>query len=111
MAAFSVLLGLAVAAVLPHDAPATALALAGGAAALAVLALAVASYRTAVALGFALLGVVAVEPAPADGIFAVTIALALVTRRFRLFRVPMVMIVLVAGEAPPLRWTPSGLGS
>ncbi|HEV2772794.1 MAG TPA: O-antigen ligase family protein [Thermoleophilaceae bacterium] len=97
VAAFSVLLGLAVAAVLPDDAPATGLALAGGAAALAVLALAVASYRTAVALGFALLGVVAVEPAPADGIFAVTIALALVTRRFRLVRVPVVMIVLVAG--------------
>jgi O-antigen ligase len=64
------------------------LLLAGGLGLLGVLALAVARYDAAVALGFLTLAVVQFEPAPSDGIFAVVIAVALVTGRFRL-RAPL----------------------
>ena len=63
--------------------------LAGGFGLLGVLALALARYDAAVGLGFLLFGVVAVEPAPPDAVFAVVMALALVTGRFRLDRVPL----------------------
>ena len=50
---------------------------------IAVLALAIARSHAAVALAFALLGVVLVEPAPSDGVFLVLMAIAVVGRRFR----------------------------
>ena len=59
----------------------------------AVLVLAVARYHAAVALAFALLGVVVIEPAPSDGVFLVLMAIALVGRRFRLAAVPLPVIV------------------
>jgi O-antigen ligase len=62
--------------------------LAGGLCLLGVLALAVARYDTAVALGFLLFAVVRVEPAPADAIFAVVIAVAVVTGRMNVSSTP-----------------------
>ena len=59
-----------------------------------VLALAITRYETAVALGVLLLGVVAVEPAPPDAIFAVVMAVALVTGRFKIDRAPLSIIAL-----------------
>ncbi len=61
----------------------------------AILALAIARYEAAVALGFLLLGVVRVEPAPSDGVFAVVMAIALVTGRFDIRRVPLTVFALV----------------
>jgi O-antigen ligase len=60
----------------------------------ALLALAVTRYETAVALGVLLLGVVAVEPAPPDAVFAVAMAVALVTGRFRIDRAPLSILAL-----------------
>lgn len=62
---------------------------------LALLALAIARYEAAVTLGFCLFGIVVLEPAPADGVFAVVIAVALVTGRFDLARVPMAVFTLL----------------
>ncbi len=62
--------------------------LAGGLCLLGVLALAVARYDTAVALGFLLFAVVRVEPAPADAVFAVVIAVAVVTGRMNVTSTP-----------------------
>jgi O-antigen ligase len=62
---------------------------------LGVLALAIARYDWAVALGFLLFGVVAVEPAPTDAVFAVVIAVAVVTGRFNLARVPLTVMGLL----------------
>jgi O-antigen ligase len=61
------------------------------------LALALTRYGTAVALGVLLLAVVRIEPAPADLVFGVLIALAVVTRGFHLERVPLSVTLLVTG--------------
>jgi len=58
--------------------------LAAGAAFLAVVALAVARLDAAVVLGLALSGVVLVEPAPADLVLVVVMAIAAVTGRFEI---------------------------
>lgn len=76
--------------------PTSWLMVAGGLGLIAMLALAIVSYESAVGLGLVLLGVVAVEPAPPDGVFAVVIALAIVTGRFRIERAPALMVALVA---------------
>src|SRR5262245_25046915 len=82
-------LGMALAiALTPVERPAWEL-IAGGIGLLGVLALAVARYDTAVALGFLLFAVVLVEPAPADAVFAVVIAVALATGRFNLSNTPL----------------------
>jgi O-antigen ligase len=60
-----------------------------------LLALAIARYETAVGLGVLLLGVVAVEPAPPDAVFAVVMAVALVTGRFRIDRAPLSILALL----------------
>lgn len=64
---------------------------AGGIVLLVALILALANYERAAALGFLGLGVVFVEPAPVDLIFAVVITVAIVTGRFSLARVPVVV--------------------
>jgi hypothetical protein len=88
LAAAAVLgMGLAVA-LTPVERPAWEL-IAGGLGLLGLLALAVARYEAAVALGFLLFAVVRVEPAPADAVFAVVIAVALVTGRFTLSATPL----------------------
>ena len=62
----------------------------------AILALAIARYEVAVALGVLLLGVVRFEPAPPDAIFAVVIAVAVVTGRLDLERVPLGILAILA---------------
>jgi O-antigen ligase len=61
-----------------------------------VLALALARYDAAVALGGLLLGFQAVEPAPADGVFFVIMAVTFTTRRFRLSAVPTPVLAMLA---------------
>ena len=63
---------------------------------LGTLALALARYDAAVALGVLLLAVVRLEPAPSDLVFAVVIAVAFVTGRLFLERVPLSVSVLVS---------------
>ena len=63
---------------------------------LGALALALARYDAAVALGVFLLAAVRIEPAPADLILFVVIAVALVTGRFDLRRVPLIVTVLLS---------------
>jgi hypothetical protein len=78
-----------------HTSVAFSMLLAGGVAMLALVGLAVARYDLAVALGFALLGFVRLEPAPSDAVFAIVIAVAVATGRFRLDRVPFAPAALV----------------
>jgi hypothetical protein len=87
---------LAAAAVLSESPPPLALVVAGGVGLLSILALALARYDAAVALGILLLAVVRIEPAPPDLVFAVVIAVAAVTARFHLRRVPPAVTLLVA---------------
>jgi O-antigen ligase len=97
LAAAAALLLLAVAAgvvLSRHPLPLTVV-LAFGFGLLGTLALALARYNTAVALGIFLLAAVRIEPAPADLILFVVIAVALVTGRFDLRRVPLIVTVLL----------------
>ena len=89
------LLGCALTFALYRYPPSPALVAVLGVGMLGVLALAVWSYEAAVTLGFLLFGVVVVEPAPPDGVFAVVIAVAAVTGRFSLERVPLAVFALV----------------
>lgn len=75
--------------------PSLPLAITAGVALVLLVALTVTNYEAAVALGFICSGIVKIEPAPPDGIFAVVIAVAIATGRFRLDRVPGVIIVLL----------------
>jgi O-antigen ligase len=77
-----------------HPLPLT-IVLAFGFGLLGTLALALARYHTAVALGIFLLAAVRIEPAPADLILFVVIAVAIVTGRFDLRRVPLIVTVLL----------------
>ncbi len=86
-------LGLLLAAV--YRPPPLPVTIAGGVALLAVLGLTLVRYDAAVFLGVLLLGVILAEPAPPDAIFAVAIAVALVTGRFRVQRVPLIVGGLV----------------
>ncbi len=67
------------------------LALVGGLALVGFLALTINHYETAIAIGLLLMGVVRFEPAPPDLAFAVVMAVAAMTGRFRLGRVPAVV--------------------
>lgn len=75
----------------PVSAPLLALA---GAGLVAVAVLSVVRYDLAFALAVLLLPIVRKEPAPVDGVFAVMIAVAAVTGRVRLDRVPLSMASL-----------------
>jgi O-antigen ligase len=70
-----------------NDVPGLAV-LGGGVCLLGTLALAVARYDTAVAFGFLTFAIVRVEPAPTDAIFAVVIAVAIVTGRMNVRTTP-----------------------
>ena len=72
------------------------LVVAFGAGLLGTLAMALGRYDAAIALGLLLLAAVRIEPAPADLVFAVVIAVALVTGRIHLERVPLTATVLVS---------------
>jgi hypothetical protein len=78
-----------------HPLPLT-LVLAFGVGLLGTLALAIARYDAAVGLGIFLLAAVRIEPAPADLILFVVIAVAFVTGRFYIRRVPLIVIVLLS---------------
>jgi hypothetical protein len=75
--------------------PPVGLAVAGGVGIVVLLALAVANLHAAVALGIGLLGVVLVDPAPADGALCVVMAVALVTGRFRLAAAPRAALAIL----------------
>jgi O-antigen ligase len=77
--------------ILSRVTPPLGLEIAAGAAFLAVVTLAVVRLDAAVVLGFAMLGVVLVEPAPVDLVFLVIIAVTLATGRFHA-RVPPVVL-------------------
>ncbi len=64
---------------------------------LGTLALALGRYDAAVASGVLLLAVVRIEPAPSDLVFGVVIAVAFVTGRLHLERVPLSVTLLVSG--------------
>src|SRR5215208_1369898 len=63
---------------------------------LGTLALAVARYDAVVAVGVLLLAAVRIEPAPADLLFGVLMAVAFATWRFDLQRVPLSVALLVS---------------
>jgi O-Antigen ligase len=67
------------------------LALAGGLALVLFLTLTITHFDTAIAIGLLLMGIVRFEPAPPDMAFAVIMAVAAMTGRFRLNRVPQLM--------------------
>lgn len=73
-----------------------AIVVVGGVLAVLATVLVVSRYDLAVIIGFALLAVVIVEPAPSDVLFGLAMAIAAVTGRFGLRRVPRVMVCLVA---------------
>lgn len=76
--------------------PSAGLVVFGGIALTAVLALAIIRYERAALLGFALLGVILVEPAPPDFVLIIVIAVAAVTGRIVLARVRPVIFVLLS---------------
>ncbi|HWC27172.1 MAG TPA: O-antigen ligase family protein [Solirubrobacteraceae bacterium] len=76
--------------------PSLPVALAAGLAAIAILALTIARYDAAVALGFLLMAVVEIEPAPPDAVFAVIIAVAIATGRFGASRAPISITLPIA---------------
>jgi O-antigen ligase len=91
----AVLIGCALAVALAGSPPPLGLTLAGGLALTGLLGLALARFNVVVALGFVLFGVVFVEPAPPDLVFGIAIAVAIVTGRFHLRRVPPTVVVLL----------------
>ena len=93
LAAFGLAVVLSVA-LAPHPLP-LGLVFLAGVALVGTLALALVRYDAAVGLGVALLGVVVVDPAPADLVFVVVIAVAAVSGRFHLERVPKTVIVAI----------------
>jgi hypothetical protein len=88
---------LAAGAVLSRNPLPTAVLLAVGLGLVGTLWLALARYHAAVALGVLLFAAVRLEPAPADLVFAVVIAVAFVTGRFAFDRVPLSVTLLVSG--------------
>jgi O-antigen ligase len=75
--------------------PPLGVTLAAGLGALSVLALALWRYDAAVALAFLVLGIVRIEPAPVDGVFAIVMAVAVVTGRFDFRSAPLWAFVLI----------------
>jgi O-antigen ligase len=69
---------------------------AGWLALLLAIAFVLTRYELAVTVGFLLLAVVLVEPAPSDALFGLVIAVAMATRRFGLWRVSRIALALVA---------------
>ena len=81
--------------VLSRFPPRVELIAASGCGLLLIPALALVRYETAVALGFALLGVALVDPAPSDLVFVAVLAVAAVTGRFAVRGVPSLPITLI----------------
>ena len=87
-ALIALVLATALAVELTKKPPSLALAIGGGLGAIIVLLLALARYEWAVGLGIVLLFFVKKEPAPSDAVFLITIAVGIVTDRFKISRVP-----------------------
>jgi O-Antigen ligase len=94
-AGVSALLAVGISLLLARHPPPPLFVLAVGVGLLGTLWLALARYDAAVAMGILLLAVVRFEPAPSDVILAVVIAVAFVTGRMSLDRVPPAAVVLV----------------
>ena len=94
-AAGSAALALGISLLFARHPPPTVLVAGVGIGLLGTLALALARYDAAVAVGVFLLAVVFVEPAPTDVVLAVVIAVAFVTGRFVLDRVPKEAVALI----------------
>jgi O-antigen ligase len=94
-AATAALLGCTTAVALATKPPPLGLTIVGGATLIALLGLALARFEAIVALGFVLFGVVFVEPAPPDIVFAVAIAVAVVTGTFTTRRLPPIVAGLL----------------
>ncbi len=90
-------LSLALAVALSREAlPAPPMIAAAGVAGVAIVTLALVRFEAAVSLGLLLLAVVRFQPAPTDAVFAVVIAVAVLSGRFHLRRVPSVVLGLLA---------------
>src|SRR5918992_1493992 len=87
-AAAGALMGYAIAVTVATAPPPLAPTLGAGLAVVALLGLALARFDAIVVLGFALFGIVSVEPAPPDLVFGVAIAVAVATGRLSLGRAP-----------------------
>jgi hypothetical protein len=72
-----------------------AVALLAGLGVVGTLILALVRYEAAAALGLLLLGIVRIEPAPVDAVFAVIIAIGIVTGRINLRSAPLWMLALL----------------
>jgi O-antigen ligase len=83
----------AIAAPLLARRPPSPIVLAGLAGVIALLLLAGKRFETVVGLGFLLLGVVKIEPAPTDALLAIAIALSFAAGRLDLLRVPTSMLL------------------
>ena len=86
---------LAIGVTLSRYPPSVAVVFAVGLGLLGTLALVLARYDLAAGLGVFLLAAVRLEPAPADLVLAIVIAVAIATNRFNLRRVPMIVTLLV----------------
>lgn len=75
--------------------PAAPLLLAGGFAMVGLLAVAVFRYDIAVGIGLLTMGIVKIEPAPPDLVFAVVISVAMVTGRMSINRLPLAGLLSV----------------
>src|SRR5271165_1787007 len=82
--------------ILSRNPPSLALALAGCLLLVVGVLLVLTQYDLAVAIGFLLLAVVLVEPAPGDALFGLVMAVAAVTGRFGIRRVPRTAVCVVA---------------
>ena len=95
MLALALMLGAGISVALLRFEVPLALVIAGCAGLLAFLALVVTRYDVAAAVGFLLMAVVNVEPAPPDVLFGVIISVALVTGRFHVAAVPRAALAAV----------------
>jgi hypothetical protein len=91
----SALLAVGISLVFASHSPPPLLVAGFGVGLLGSLALALARYDAAVAVGFVLLAVVFIEPAPTDMVLAVVIAVTFVTGRSAFHRVPPAALVLI----------------
>ncbi len=91
------LFAIALAALLARQPISLGIALGGGVLLLAGLALVLARYDLAVYIGFLLLAVVLIEPAPSDALFGLIMAIAAVTGRFGIRRLPRLAVWVVSG--------------
>jgi O-antigen ligase len=75
--------------------PSPKLAAIGGIAGLSMLMFALGSYEKVASFGMLILGVVFIQPAPPDAVLTIVIAVAIVTGRFTLRRLPVPILVLI----------------